>query len=845
MCRTRRRSGNVLIWHQRNGDALPGWKRPTPYVTFLYALRLCAVLTSVLLIQSPIPARSSAPAGLIARIDSLNAAALDDSARKLIEEHLPAVRAGRDSTLLLSLLARRGRFLAFYDRTKEAEPVLIEAVSLAEGLKDSANLCLALRWLGVSVDSQGRRAEAQQVNRRLLELTRAVHDRNTEGWALFGLAWEALEGGQAEEAVRSYQLALGLFRETRDARGEIWALNGLGSAAQRSGDLSHAGEYYEKSRRRAIEAKNSIGELRAMNSQGSLEFVRGDPAKAMEAFRRVHELQTGLGNIRESIIPALNVAVCQTHLGQYREAEERLLKNLSICRTEGWRDLEFKLMNQLILVKDKLGAHREAARLCRECLSVRETLPIQTRVMMSVALSSQLEQMDSTAAGLAVLEETENEVGKDLRADLAIVLRGARGLWLLDLDRPSEALPLLRFVDAEAARAGLSKHRIHALAKAAAAYRKLGQPDSSLACLERACLVWEVERRIPASLDWRESRGISGQMVFADLAMELIDRSPDCGAAEAFDRLQVFKARTFLERMQGPRPAVPEETPPAEVIGAEELQKDVLRPGDVFLDCYVGPEKSLVFAVTREEVRWASMPPESLLATRISAYREILTAETTFTALDRTVAAIDSTLFDGVAELLRGKERIFISPDGPLHLVPFGIDLAPPGVVASGSRVQARWIRIPSATVLSVIRSGRGADSGRPRRGPRIPRPPRRESSPSPERRGRTSLPWTEPGRRSTTWPLAITAWKPGSLPGKTRDPGGSPCRPTTSSISPPTRGLWTARPGSRRSTWAPMTAVHSWPGRSPVFTCVRTWSSCPPASPPAAAFCPVRAWPD
>jgi tetratricopeptide (TPR) repeat protein len=686
--------------------------------------RTISLLTSLLLAGGLVSGAGvgvrSAAAGkpTSALVDSLIAASRSDSARTMIEARLPAARASGDSLELLVLLSRLGRIHAAADHAKEAEPFLRESVLLAEGLGDSAALCMSLRWLGVSVDQLGRRNEAREINLRLRDLARAIGDRKDEAWAIFGLGWQAEQAGDNDEARTSYQEALKIFSEIGESSGEIWAWNGIGSVAQRRGDFDGATEGYRRSMLRAVEVKHGNGELRALNNLGTVEFLRGDPSKALAAFERARDLQLRRGNQREAVIPALNVAICQTHLGRYEEAEEGLRQGITLCVAGGWRSLEISLRSQLARVYFNKKDYPSAARAYRECLAFGETLPLTTRVQISYGLSNALGKMDSSAAGLAVLDAIEESQRGAVGDEMAVYLMGTRGLRNLEMHRPAEALRYLRMADERAARLGLSDARLYALSNAAVACRALGQGDSSLALLERARGVWEAERKVSASPDWREARGALGNMIYTDLAagwMEKRDGSSERSRlSAAFDRLQTFKARTLLDRMRGPGEDHGQDQgggqgqAQAQVIGLEKLQTDVLRSDEAFLDCFVGPERSIVVAVTREDARLALLPPESTLVARIEVYREILTAEADGgqetvggETMRRAARGIDSTLFGGVESLLRGKRKIFVSPDGPLHLIPFGLGEVGDGVNASAPR----WIRVPSATVLSVVRA--------------------------------------------------------------------------------------------------------------------------------------------
>jgi tetratricopeptide (TPR) repeat protein len=693
-------------------------------VLLVSAAGLCAVVAPPSSHAQEVPAAQVNP---IARIDSLVAASRADSALKDIEQCLPAARADADSSLLLALLVRRGRILASADWAKEAEPILAEAVTLAEALRDSAALCQALKWLEVSVDYLGRRVEAGRICTRLREVARASGDRMHEGWALFGLGWQAEQEDRAADALDLYSQALGLFQETGDASGEIWAWNGMGSVKQETGAFREATVCFQKSMRRAVEVGHVNGELRALNNLGTVEFAVGDPAKALEAFQRAYDLQMRRGNLREAVTPAINVALCLSWLRRSQEAVDGLNRSLALCIAEGWRDLELKLKLQIARAKYVHGDLPEAARSYRELLAMGAALSPRTILQVGLGLSQTLADMDSSAAALVALDEAAREAKAIVAGELKVHFQGTRAQRLLEVGRPAEALQTLKDVQAEGLRLGLSYDRASTLIQMARAHRALGRRDSCLVFLERACRAWEAERKVPTQPEWREQRGTLGQQIYTDLAAELIERpataTAHSGIAEAFDRLQVFKARTLLERMRGPgieigTDASAEST---ETISVTQLQK-ILQPNEVFLDCYVGKDRSFVFGITQEEVRYAAIPGRRALAPRVVLYGEILADEGAGAdpaggsgILRRTAAAIDSTLLGDMGGILAGKERIFISPDGPLHRIPFGVASALEASTEQKGdpREPACWVRVPSATLLWRIRTARSSGGGK------------------------------------------------------------------------------------------------------------------------------------
>ncbi len=332
------------------------------------------------------------------------------------------------------------------------------------------------------------------------------------------------------------------------------------------------------------------------------------------------------------------------------------------------------------------------------------------RVQACIDLAAVLSAMDSTGAALDVLDEGSRLLEVSENVELQLELRANRGRILGALGRFEESLADLRFVEREERRLGLSRYSLSALVAAADAFRQSGQGDSARVVLERAAGIWERDRSVPLDPRWREERGAGSRALRIELADELLNApgaSPSDRAHRAFDRLQVFKARTLLERVRGPGspPALPE----SELASLEKVQSEVLQPDDLLLDAYLGPRMSLLFAVTTDECRVLRWPAEEELGPRLRRYRRLLSAPPDLDSLlgnpllEQVETRLRETLLEKVRDLLPTHPHLILAPEGAFNLIPLS------------SLFQTEIFRVPSATYLSWQR---GQHVERPASGP-------------------------------------------------------------------------------------------------------------------------------
>jgi tetratricopeptide (TPR) repeat protein len=624
---------------------------------------------------------------------------------------------------MLQLLTLEGAVRAGLGQARSGEPLLREAVSLAEALRDSQTLCIALRWLSVSVDAQGRSAESLDLYNRLLATSQSIGDQAHEGWARVGLGWDAHKKGLEDEAEIEYRKAADLFTIVGDKQGQVWALNGLAKVLSGRGAFEESRRYYLMA---AAQVDEEIGPEpvriymlhNILNDLGYLEFYLGDPGTAQEHFREASELIRKTGNVRAWITPALNIVVCQTHMGRYDDALEGLEILREQCEERNYTDVLADVLIQMAEVRRLQGRLHESAAQLRRVLSMKEALGIEDRIKALVHLSNALSAMDSTEQALSVLKEGSRwlEGSQKLYPKISIATHMSDRLW--EMGRYEEALRERLFVEQHERELGISRYRVATLARAARCCRSLGLQDSALAFLEEAVSVWESNRAVPLDPEWREKRGRQSRTVATDLAAMLLEHPPDIPPPErirqAYDRLQIFKARTLLERMMGPGEALEAiyEAGVPEPATLAKLQTEILKPDELLLDAFLGPEQSFLFAVTREECRVARLPSDVVLTEKLLLFYKLLSRPHEDATVDENLlaqigAGISRQLLGEFLDMIARSERILIAPDGPLNLLPLAAlpipqaedDITGQGLDALIGRKEVA--RIPSATFLA------------------------------------------------------------------------------------------------------------------------------------------------
>lgn len=665
------------------------------------------------------------------RLDAFLEAERSEAALSLADSLLATPAAGQDQAARMRILLRQGAVWAATGSAFEADSVLTHVEQWAKQAGDTLSWCACLRWRGLSLGALGRHREAADACQALLGLARRARLPRYEGWALVGLAWEEQCRGKPERAAELLERAVLAFTAAGDQRGEAWARNGLGLAWQRLGRYRLAQRAYEVSSDLARSTRYAMLEGMAVTNLANLQFALGDPGAAAASYQKVLEIRGEAGHPAERVVPAINLAHCWVAMGRPRAAEDSMDSLLRYCRERGQRDLEATVRSNYVEILAGSGRHARARRLGRELLRSEAAASAAVRLRTWLALSRSLADSDSLAAALALLRSGERLLRSLPHDEFAHHFALELGEVLLRAGEAQEALSTFRAAERKCREQRRTQGLPQALDGMARSLRQLGRIDSAAALLDRAIDAWEVNREVPLDPEWREQRGAAGRSIWSEFADVELERS-GCGATPAgspdllqaggdrvssaggvlpqdrqirvrhvFDHVQRYKTRTLLERIRGLEPVDPAETPMEATL--DRLQEGALRPGEILLDYLAGPRVSFLFAVTVDDLQVIRLPSESVLAARCRLYRELLTRPSSGA---RPMA--DSTLVGaahGLCKMILGEacdrvaasHRVYVSPDGPLNLLPMA-DL--PVLLGWKGASAKEWARIPSAAFL-------------------------------------------------------------------------------------------------------------------------------------------------
>lgn len=676
---------------------------------------------TVIFILPGMPANAepgSGPAPL-ALVDSLWTHQRRGEAHAAVDSLLPVARTDAHLGLVAGLQLRRGLMYAALGNGRDAEAPLREALALAEARSDTSTTCSSLRWLAVALGHLGRLDEACPLYERQRDLARRANLPEQEAWAAVGMGYCAERHGEMATARADYRLAGTMFAKLGRLQAELFTLNSYGNVCSAQGDYQSALDCYQRTATLSAQLGNIFLQAAAANNLGTLDFQLGDPGQAAASFHRAAELFLQDGSRREEMKSRLNEALCAALAGRHDQAREILMTVIQVAEENDFHDQLSEAQGRLATALWALGAPEKAASDLRSILAEGDYLSPETRCDLAIQLAEITADVEGPEAGLEVLERYIRNHGGPLETGRRVKLATVRGRLQWKAGQNLDALTTLLTAADEAERLGLVGHQLQALPAAAAAARNLGRDSLALDLLERARDSWLSERGLPADPEWREIYGAQGRLVATELAALRLDvegSGPgDPGPGMAMTELQTFKARTLRERMLGPGAH-----PRAESnFDLPTFQREVLAPGEVFLDCAMGPERTFLFAVTKTDCRVVELPGDKELGGRLRLFHELLSGPARgerqvesgrqSPMMSRAAESLRQDLLAPIQGMIASAKSIVFCPDGSLNLLPLSLLLESDGIQPAGG-----ISRVPAAAVLVDLRRLSGANSGEP-----------------------------------------------------------------------------------------------------------------------------------
>ena len=627
-------------------------------------------------------------------------------------------RADRDSVRLAKLLLAQGRAMFMLGSHGEAGDRLLLAIKTARSARDTLTWMTSLGFYGLNFSSTGRFDEGVAANQERLRLALKTRNKFSEAWSRSAIAYAHFLRGDLEEARPEYSRAADLFHELGAARGELTSLVGLGRVLTSLGEIAAAKRCFERVLTSASALQDTMQAAHALNNLAVLEYEYGDPSIAVRHFAQARDFHARSGSGRGAMTAATNVALCYGDLGEYEIAADSLLRVIERCERSGYADELAHALAELGTVRLFQQRPRAAAGLYRRALAAGDSLGIATRLAVMLNLARALDALDSLDSAVEVLSDAERQALRAGEEQRRLPISLALSKCLRRLGRPEEGMALLVGGASDREDEAIALLRAVGEIERSRCFAALGRNREATAAFWTGIGALDKRRSLIGAHEWREAYGNEVTPELVDAARVLMDHPREAPYAERirrlFEMLQRHKTRTLLERITEPvrrvgKAAIPVSAPSVTLAA---LQRDALRDRELFLDFFVGTDKTLLFAVTADSVRLIQLPGErSELAREVRLYNETIQSLSSGLSDGERVAmqrSLGQKLLGGVADLIAAATHVSISTDSYLAGLPFATLALPRAAGGSGGMLlQSHSVRsVPSGVFLALISRG-------------------------------------------------------------------------------------------------------------------------------------------
>lgn len=547
--------------------------------------------------------------------------------------------------------------------------------------------------------------------------------------------------GAYDEALEASERALTLAMREFGAEHEQIAIQSYsaGLVAERAGRLADAERYYRQSVaiREKVYGAESAGTAQALELLGGVLMRKGELQAAEPVFKRVLAIRGDLVGADHAFTASARAALgsvaiergdTATALAQYRQAVQSLVGQ-KVEQTLARHVVDEEIRRLRPVFAGLAHADWQAA--------ANGTLPREAALEESFAASQQA--WTTSAAGAlarmsARLAVADTDLGRRIRASQDAAER-VLALHEEDMKALSEwgsvqradpgyraALDAFRqrSIDSSRDNAPAIKRQRELVAALQAELQRCppGQPKTGCDDKEREAITRELSQlaagmakgsagimELNQRLQEAEKK-LPGQAAFAAARSARLDESQRLERGLITDRAEIAKLFPDYIALIQPKPLAIADV--GQLLGANEALISIL----------VGPDRSFVWAISRERAGWAEIDAGAdALAGRVATLREGLDPAAGDAASAGITGSYDlaaahaayNLLLAPVAAVVEGKSHLMIVPTGPLTSLPFHVLLtgAPPtGTSTAEAYRRAPWlIRRHSLSVLPSVQS--------------------------------------------------------------------------------------------------------------------------------------------
>ena len=347
----------------------------------------------------------------------------------LLQEALTITRDTGNRHLEARALNNIGAVYFVQGQYADAQTYFERALEIREKAQAPQEAADTLHNLGDTFTRMGRYEHALQNYHRALELRRAAGDRRRAALASYGIGMIFDYQGRFGSAVKSKGEALQTFRDLQQRDVSlVEILNGYGNSLSLAGRTADAHSYLQEALELANELKNANLVVQAMSFEADRLYYSGDVKGAHELAKKVAQTP-GVSDRGLVLLTQANLSIIASTLQPTPAAAARLASLAQEADSRGLKSLSVECLVRRAETLRELGDQTNALREAERALARSEALGLKVPLARVHYLKASVLRAKGDpaarreyAAAVRVFEEVKRDSGNEnvfKRADLA------------------------------------------------------------------------------------------------------------------------------------------------------------------------------------------------------------------------------------------------------------------------------------------------------------------------------------------------------------------------------------------------------------------------------------------
>lgn len=348
----------------------------------------------------------------------------------LLQEALRIAQDTRSSNLEARALNNLGAVYLAQGQYSDAQTYFERALAIREKAKSPQEVADTLHNLADTFTKMGRYGQAFDRYNSALELRRTAGDKRNAALASYGIGTIFDYQGRYGAAVKSKGEALQAFRDLKQR--DIWLgeiLSGYGNSLNLSGRMGDAQASLDEALKLANELKNANLVAQTLNFQADRLYYGGDAKGASELGKQVLQAAQSASDRSLTLLAQADMAIIASTVQPTRALAVRLGELAQEADTRGLKSLSVECLLQRADTLIKLGDTANGLREAEHALARAEALGLSVPLAKAYYLKASVLRAKGDGAArrdyakaLRLLEEVKGDGGNEnvlKRADLA------------------------------------------------------------------------------------------------------------------------------------------------------------------------------------------------------------------------------------------------------------------------------------------------------------------------------------------------------------------------------------------------------------------------------------------